>query len=84
VPDLELLKIDVSLGDSDPICKPNITFVDDPLLKPKMQAIVDLYVGTGIVKDNMPKELANYIAQYYGKTDYDNLKYWIDKNLKIN
>lgn len=83
VPDAEVMFIDVKMGESISICKPNVEFIDNLALKPKLQSIVDMYVGTGITKDNMPKEIAVYIMQYYGKTDYDNLKLWIDKNLKI-
>ncbi len=81
--DLDMLFTNVKTGDFISICKPNITFIDEPALKPKLQSIVDMYIGTGITKTDMPRELANYINQYYGKTDYDNLKYWIDKNLKV-
>jgi hypothetical protein len=83
IPDAEILKVNVDLSESESICKPAITFIDEPTTKAKMQTIADLYVGSNITKDNMPKEIANYIAQYYGKTDYDNLKYWVDKNLKL-
>jgi hypothetical protein len=83
IPDPEILKISVDLGESESICKPAITFIDEPTTKAKIQTIADLYIGSGVTKDNMPKEIANYVAQYYGKTDYDNLKYWVDKNLKL-
>jgi|GEM_PF-3149367 len=84
--DVDMFYLDVKVGEALPICKVNITFIDDILFKPKLQSIVDMYAaitGTVIVKADMPKEIANYITQYYGKTDLDNLTEWINKNLKI-
>lgn len=81
--DLEMLYTNVKAGDFVSVCKLNIAFIDDPAIKTKLQGIVDMYGGTKITKAEMPREIANYINQYYGKTDYDNLKYWIDKNLKV-
>ena len=81
--EIEMLYLDVKAGDATPICKINIAFLDDPLLKPKLQHIVDLYSGSGTVKNDIPKEIAKYISQYYGKTHLENLKTWVAKNLKV-
>ena len=81
--ELEMLYTNVKAGDFVAVCKPNIAFIDEPTLKSKLQNIVDMYIGTPITKTDIPRELANYINQYYGKTDYDNIKYWIEKNLKV-